>query len=329
MQKLGIGLIAFTVAAVVACGSSSGSSDDTDATGGNSSAGGSSAAGAGGSETGGSGSGGDAGAATGGTGSGGEVQLPEGTAELGSACDQPGELACAGTFQKLTLLCGASGVWEQNTTCAGDQVCDSSPGQNQGTCQDQAVECADREPGDSWCEGPLLQRCSADNVHVEDGETCERGCHEGSCNEVADSCAVDGAEVTYCSYDCGEPEQSCDAEHLDLEGCRRLSPPDTTEVIRMPFAAEMCQKPCGRVFKMSLHLWQTVRITVPDGWGMVLDEYDSTETDPTGCMPDMPVLTGCQVFERHGQNVRSLYVIPPSASSEPVNVLIDDQTTCP
>jgi hypothetical protein len=91
----------------------------------------------------------------------------------------------------------------------------------------------------------------------------------------------------------------------------------------------MCLEGCGRAFNMSLHLWQTVRITVPDGWGMVLDEYDSTEAFPKGCMPDMPVLTGCQVFERHGQNVRSLYLIPPSAASEPVNVLIDDQATCP
>jgi hypothetical protein len=102
---------------------------------------------------------------------------------LGQSCSPPGMLACAGNEQKLQLLCNASEEWVANGTCSGSQLCDSVPGQNAGTCQDQVPQCVGHDPGYTFCipsGGPTVETCGPDLVSVTT-MLCTAACANGGC----------------------------------------------------------------------------------------------------------------------------------------------------
>src|SRR5688500_18993050 len=84
--------------------------------------------------------------------------------ELGAACAPRGSLACAGRHQKLTLLCGASGVWEANGTCEPGEFCQAGAGVDQGTCLPEVEECRGEAPGAQVCLGDARRECGPDGV---------------------------------------------------------------------------------------------------------------------------------------------------------------------
>ena len=103
---------------------------------------------------------------------------------LGQACSPPGTLGCAGNEQKLQLLCDATEHWVDNGTCSGSQLCDSVPGQNAGTCQDQVPQCVGHTPGYEFCVpsgGPELLACGPDLVTTTTVTICPVACANGMC----------------------------------------------------------------------------------------------------------------------------------------------------
>jgi hypothetical protein len=148
---------------------------------------------------------GGTGGAVGGT--GGSVPVGE-VGTLGAQCSPPAALACAGYFQKVTLVCGASGTWEVNQTCPGTQVCETHPGLTVGTCQEQDPDCAGPSPGAAICVGHAAYQCGADNVTKAYVAYCPGACTDGACDDAATACPTI-AEFTDCSDDCGGRSMLC------------------------------------------------------------------------------------------------------------------------
>jgi sulfatase modifying factor 1 len=99
----------------------------------------------------------DAGSADGGAadaaGAGGEGGQTDGAAlgTLNQPCSVEGAYACAGHAQKGQLIC-SGGKWAPNGTCEAGSNCDSTPGNNAGSC------------------APILAQCSASSL-----STCSNG----------------------------------------------------------------------------------------------------------------------------------------------------------
>lgn len=106
--------------------------------------------------------------------------------ELGAACAPRGSLACAGRHQKLTLLCGATGVWEANGTCEPGEFCQAGAGVDQGICLPEVEECRGEAPGAHVCLGDARRECGPDGVDSVLIETCDYGCVSGMCREHAE-----------------------------------------------------------------------------------------------------------------------------------------------
>jgi formylglycine-generating enzyme len=133
----------------------------------------------------------------------------------GTACNTPSALLCAGHAQQLVLLCEpTTHVWTVFKLCGGKQRCDSSPGPNQGSCQDVTTGCEEKMPGDKFCSGTQSAMCGPDLVTAAT-ETCPHACTgEGICGGVCDpgtkqcfengvqTCQVDGtwAAPVPCPY---------------------------------------------------------------------------------------------------------------------------------
>ncbi|MBI5535699.1 MAG: formylglycine-generating enzyme family protein [Deltaproteobacteria bacterium] len=98
---------------------------------------------------------------------------PDGMAvgSVGVACSTPSALACAGHAQKLVLFCSPDkGTWQPLQSCSGQQLCDSTPGPNQGSCQDPIAPCKNHQPGDILCDGATRHRCGPDLLSSETAE---------------------------------------------------------------------------------------------------------------------------------------------------------------
>ena len=137
---------------------------------------------------------------------------------LGQGCSPPGALACAGNAQKLQLLCDATGHWVANGTCSGSQLCDSVPGQNAGTCQDQVPQCVGHEPGFEFCipsGGPELDSCGPDLVTITVVTVCPVAC----ANAVCVAC-----EPGYWQCNGNQPQQ-CDPAGGTSYAWKNVGPP--------------------------------------------------------------------------------------------------------
>lgn len=99
----------------------------------------------------------------------------------GEPCCTPNELACAGHAQKLVLICSPKNLeWSALQTCSGNQLCDTSVGINQGSCQDPVALCVGRQPGDKVCDGTDSVQCGPDLV-TSNATTCQYACQAGEC----------------------------------------------------------------------------------------------------------------------------------------------------
>ncbi len=313
-----------------ACGgSSTGSTADSHSGGVSSTAGGSSSGGTSGGSDGGSSVGGTASSSTGGesTGSGGVA----GTALLGEPCHAPGELACAGTFQKLGLVCGASAVWESNTTCAGDQFCDTRAGVARGTCQDQAADCVGQQPGYRFCEGSSVVECGVDTIETSIAEECSTGCSEGAC--ASDECPS-GNHVHDCAGDCGgDPAGAtgpCGSYFAGCPGARLDGFDDYLErTVRTPPASALtCTNACAaRAFVVKVPELSEMKVTAPAGWSIYSIEADPGAPWPSTCegVPE------CLVAPPAFSEARYVALIPDSEAAPSANVVFrrSSELSCP
>lgn len=137
----------------VGAGAGGGSGGKASGTGGGG-AGNGGTSGGGGAGAAGKGSAGAAGSGTGG-----------GVATAGTPCSPPNATACAGHAQKVVLFCDPStNVWVVATVCAGQQLCDTSTGPTQGSCQDPIAACKGKTAGAIVCDGATLTVCGPDLV---------------------------------------------------------------------------------------------------------------------------------------------------------------------
>jgi len=132
---------------------------------------------------------------SGGSGSSGAVGV------LGEPCDSPGELACAGNNQKLTVVCGGDGEWEVNQTCAETEYCDSRDGANAGLCRVPVEECASSELDARFCYQGDVHTCAPDGLESALVEDCDVRCEAGACVDV-EPCPV--GDVLNCDPKCGD-----------------------------------------------------------------------------------------------------------------------------
>ena len=104
--------------------------------------------------------------------------------KVGDPCCKPGELACAGHAQKLVLICDPkSQTWTALQSCPGNQLCDSTVGSSQGTCQDPVALCIGKQPGYKVCDGLKAIECGPDLVTATE-TTCAYACADGECTGV-------------------------------------------------------------------------------------------------------------------------------------------------
>ncbi len=215
---------------------------------------------------------------TGGTGGSGATDPVGEVGTLGASCSPPGALACAGNYQKLTLVCSASGTWETNTTCPGTQICDTRPGVTGGSCQEQDPNCLDHSPGDPVCVDNAVHACNADNIGTTLVDACEGGsCTDGAC-AATDPCPTEDSWLN-CATDCGGIS---DPECLSaLVTCPQPYGAmwywDIGGVVRTPQASAACScsgsdtRYVGMVLPLGLG---PVRVTVGEPWSIVLGPHD-------------------------------------------------------
>jgi formylglycine-generating enzyme required for sulfatase activity len=157
------------------------------------------------------------------SGSGGTAGLdggPSSIAVLGEPCSTVGELACAGHAQKLVLICDPkSHTWTGLQSCSGKQLCDSSPGTNQGSCQDPVPVCIGQKPGARVCDANRQVECGPDLLTATTTDcpnVCEDGMCTGACKpqavrcdgNVPQTCSAAGAwqDGPPCPYVCAQGE---------------------------------------------------------------------------------------------------------------------------
>jgi formylglycine-generating enzyme len=108
------------------------------------------------------------------------------------ACCTPNELACAGHGQKLVLICDPKSMtWSALQSCSGKQLCDTTAGPNQGTCQDPVALCLGHQPGDKLCDGNTAIECGEDlltSVETVCQFACVAGVCAGACKEGEQQC---------------------------------------------------------------------------------------------------------------------------------------------
>jgi formylglycine-generating enzyme required for sulfatase activity len=106
---------------------------------------------------------------------------PEPLGTNGEPCCTSNETACAGHAQKTVLICDPqSKVWNVATVCSGSQLCASSVGAKQGSCQDPVPACAGKDSGDKVCQGTIAVTCDPDEMAGAQ-EQCPEACKGGAC----------------------------------------------------------------------------------------------------------------------------------------------------
>jgi hypothetical protein len=210
-------------------------------------------------------------------GSGGSAGEPKGAvAEPESPCNEPGERACAGNHQRVTLVC-SGGAWQVSDVCGENQVCDTAPGLNQGACSAMLPECAAHEPGYAFCSGPTtLNRCGPDSLTLL-SEECTGSCHGDACDNRPNYCPAE--TFVNCGEECRERDESC----FTSGGCEgavhstAASPgPGEIQMVRVGFETScpvQYSSECGSYTRRVLVNVSTpgsgsdwIRVTAPEGW---------------------------------------------------------------
>jgi hypothetical protein len=219
---------------------------------------------------------------------------------LGAACSPPASLACAGNFQKVALVCSASGAWEVNQTCPGTQVCDTRAGLTAGSCQEQAAECLGHEPGYTACMRSAMRTCNADNTEAEVVLECAF-CRDDVCYHGCVSADV-GVD---CTGECApvDPTSCSTAAARGCVGTLTMALPEAPSFVmgRAPGSAAECACSSGRAgyaVRLSNPAGaQGIKVTATSPWRIFMGGWDPCyETSAGSACVVMPVSGGDATF---------------------------------
>ncbi len=121
-------------------------------------------------------------------------------AKLGCPCATAGEHACNGNAQNQALLC-SGGTWTPNGVCSTQQLCNTTPGGQQGTCAPIDPACTSAAPGDHVCSNATtVVQCGPDLVSDSPvgtctGQACVNGMCTGVCAPGAVQCMGNGVQT--------------------------------------------------------------------------------------------------------------------------------------
>lgn len=162
---------------------------------------------------------------------GGMTPLDVGVAVYQTSCSNKGRRACTGVASKQPLICNG-GLWQLDSPCDADQLCDTVAGADQGRCKKVAPECVGHAPNVEFCAGDAIRSC-VDPFAVAD-DTCPAGatCFDsagrllcvckttrGPCDPLV-SCSLSGGRATCGACPSGYADQNGDGSHcVDIDEC--------------------------------------------------------------------------------------------------------------
>jgi hypothetical protein len=326
----------------VGCGASSDAGANSKGGSGNTAVGGSAniAGGAGGGQAGGGGlslggtgatvggsaNGGNGSTAGGSTGTGG-TSVVASTGTLGQQCSTPGQLACAGINQKLTLVCGGSNTWQVNQTCSSaTQVCDPRPGSTAGTCQEQDPLCATATPGVQFCNAYAEWICDAWAMEATKVQDCPIGaCANGNCL-AATGCLTEWNFLS-CSSDCTsvlDTSARCSTNIINVAG-------DPTggltgsAIVHQSYANSIA---VGKTGCLNRKYFYVSGVGYPNGYERVQVSSPwliSRSTAQLDCISNYPG-TSCEILQP-GANDFTIFTDDPAAT--PANVYMQASASTP
>jgi len=252
---------------------------------------------------------------------------------LGEPCESSGQLACAGNHQKLTVVCGGDGEWEVNQTCGETEYCDSSEGETSGLCLEPDEECAERAPGELFCEGASVVTCNADGLRTDVVEECSSPCTDGACEEFGAPCPTEA--FINCSTQCGgfNPSGCYKSEEdycvLGVPLADYLEDYGDSMVVRTASYAELCEagERCGEAVRsMSVSSYYvTLRVSVDAPWGVVSDARRADD--------ECAERRQCEIVEMDNSTTLARALVETNdPDAGPANVLVevvDEGTPCP
>jgi hypothetical protein len=262
--------------------------------------------------------GGNGGGATGGSGPTGQV----GT--LGQSCGTPGALACAGNYQKLTLICGADGKWAAGQTCTGNQICDTRAGVNAGSCQDQDSQCAGHGPGYKFCVQYSVYQCGRDALDYSQVADCAGPCIDGVCSD-SEPCPSGSFQGVDCAHDCSPTDPACGPGVCQASSAELMPMPGWPIVVRTGGAADSCPCSDGQKWTLTIPVSAVddyVKATVAPPWTVALSQFATGN----GCTRS--ALGQCAV----GLAPEAVEAITTDPNAGPRNItitLVNEGTTCP
>lgn len=267
-------------------------------------------------------------------GSPGEDERVGAVADLGAPCDSPSELACAGNYQRVTLICGPSHTWEVNETCPEGHACDSTEGFDQGTCKERLPECTNEEAGQRFCNQSTLMECGPDNVTAEVVEICEGVCDDGRCDDTRDACP-EGDSYLGCSDDCKGHEDYCSPEYCPDQGIFTILLTEAYPgvVARIGSYTEACSLDCDPdVHRFSFGVtdpdFSRIKVTVRAPWRITAPQSRLTRT--LSC--EAGSFEGCLLIEPLSPTIPNYFAIfsdDPAANERNVTIQGGDDLTCP
>jgi|GEM_PF-5195192 len=157
--------------------------------------------------------------------------------ELACPCSTVGALNCVGHAQKGMMMCDGA-KWVPNGACTGTLLCDTMPGPTQGTCVQPIANCANQQPGYSYCSGTNNKITCGPDLLTVSGEICPFVCAAGQCSgectpstldcdgKTPLSCATNGTWLrgTTCTSDCNKgaccstsAPNACNGTCVDLQ----------------------------------------------------------------------------------------------------------------
>jgi sulfatase modifying factor 1 len=162
--------------------------------------------------------------------SGSDADADGGTVAPSMHCNVDNTFACAGHAHRTVLSCNpTTHVWTIFAVCGGQQLCDTTPGPNQGSCQDPAAGCAGKVPGAKVCSGKQSVTCGVDLV-TSTSEACPHVCIDSGqcadCTPLSTQCSGHGVQTCQADGTWG-PAVACVDQACAGGACTGVCRPNT------------------------------------------------------------------------------------------------------
>jgi hypothetical protein len=156
----------------------------------------------------------------------------------------------------------------------------------------------DKEPGETYCEEGVTQRCGTDRVTSELVEECESYCDEdGAECSTDEACPAVSSENLYdCTGVCGGSDEHCAVSEFTQCNYLDLTNASASKYIRLPRGAEQCPlQDCEQETYLVLFKYRDVlHVDLPEGWSGLFyyDEIDPEDIQRVRACYE-PMMSGC------------------------------------